>query len=368
MYEFQRGRLNFNLERLRPRETWPEKLARLMDYFKDDSQLRDVLITGGDALMSSDKSLKQVLDAVYDMALAKRRENEARPDGEKYAEITRVRLGTRLPVYLPQRITPDLAQILAAFKTRATEIGIRQFTIQTHVESPMELTPESRAAVQRLRAVGWMVTNQLVFTTSASRRGHSAKLRQVLSEVGVVPYYTFAVKGHMENQHNYAPIARLVQEGAEEKVFGLVPEKYHDSLRKFPEQTEVLVEDMTMLRRWADLPFLATDRSVLNLPGVGKSLTFRVIGITRYGRRILEFDHDRTRDHSPIIEKMGKVVIIESKSVGEYLQQLEEIGESLDEYGSVYGYSLGQTELRMPVFEYPDYDFAVTSELSNLEV
>ncbi|NIP82771.1 MAG: hypothetical protein GWM90_27550, partial [Gemmatimonadetes bacterium] len=48
-------------------------------------------------------------------------------------------------------------------------------------------------------------------------------------------------------------------------------------------------------------------RSVLNLPAVGKSLTFRVIGITRYGRRILEFDHDRTRAHSPIIDEMGKV-------------------------------------------------------------
>jgi lysine 2,3-aminomutase len=368
MFDFQRGHLNFNLEKLRPGERWPDKLARLMDYFKNDAQLRDVLITGGDALMSSDKSLEQLLDAIYDMAVAKRADNENRPDGEKYAEITRVRLGTRLPVYLPQRITPELAEILAGFKARASEIGIRQFTIQTHFESPMELTPASRAAIQRLRSAGWIVTNQLVFTTSASRRGHTAKLRQVLSEVGVVPYYTFAVKGYMENQHSYSPIARLAQEETEEKVYGLVPEKYYDTLRKFPEQTEVLVEDMTMLRRWADLPFLATDRSVLNLPGVGKSLTFRVIGITRYGRRILEFDHDRTRAHSPIIEKMGKVVIIESKSIGEYLRQLEGIGETMDEYSGVYGYSLGQTEPRMPVFEYPPYEFEVTENFTNLEL
>jgi lysine 2,3-aminomutase len=366
MFDFQRGYLNFDLEKLKPRETWPEKLTRLMDYFKNDSQLRDVLITGGDALMSSDRSLSQLLDAVYDMAVAKRAENDNRPDGEKYAEITRVRLATRLPVYLPQRITPELTEILAGFKARASKVGIRQFIIQTHFESPMELTQESRTAIQRLRAVGWLVTNQLVFTTSASRRGHTAKLRQVLNEVGVLPYYTFAVKGYMETQHNYAPIARLTQEEEEEKVFGLVPEKYHDTLRKFPEQTELLVENMTMLRRWADLPFLATDRSVLNLPGVGKSLTFRVIGITRYGRRILEFDHDRTRAHSPIIEHLGKVVIIESKSIGEYLRQLEGIGETLDEYAGVYGYSLGQTEPRMPVFEYPPYDFEITEDLTNL--
>jgi lysine 2,3-aminomutase len=339
-----------------------------MDYFKNDSQLRDILITGGDALMSSDVSLKQVLDAIHDMAVAKREENKDRPEGEKYAEITRVRLATRLPVYLPQRITPELTEILADFKAKAAEIGIRQFTIQTHFESPMELTPESRSAVQQLRAAGWLVTNQLVFTAAASRRGHTAKLRQVLSEAGVVPYYTFALKGYMETQHNYAPIARLAQEEKEEKVFGLISEQYHDILRNFPDQTELVVEDMTMLRRRADLPFLATDRSVLNLPGVGKSLTFRVIGITRYGRRILEFDHDRTRAHSPIIEQMGKVVIIESKSIGEYLRQLEGIGEALDEYAGVYGYSLGQTEPRMPVFEYSPYEFRITEDLTNISL
>jgi lysine 2,3-aminomutase len=364
MYDFQRGHLNFDLNRLRRRRSWPEKLESLMEYFKDDSQLRDVLITGGDALMNPDAALEQLFDAILRTSEAKRKENEARPDGEKYAEITRVRLGSRLPVYLPQRVTPELVRILADFKSRATEVGIRQFIVQ----SPMELTPESRTAVQRLRSAGWMVTNQLVFTASASRRGHTAKLRQVLSEVGVVPYYTFAVKGFTENHHNYTPISRLVQEQVEEKAFGIVPEAHHDTLRKFQEETEVLVEAITMLRRWADLPFLATDRSVLNLPGVGKSLTFRVIGITRYGRRILAFDHDRTRAHSPIIEKMGKVIILESKSIREYLQQLDGFGESTDEYASIYGYSIGQTEERMPLFEYPPFDFSVTEEISNLDL
>ncbi|MBN2428537.1 MAG: KamA family protein, partial [Deltaproteobacteria bacterium] len=110
------------------------------------------------------------------------------------------------------------------------------------------------------------------------------------------------------------------------------------------------------------------DRNVLNLPGVGKSMTFRVIGITRYGRRILEFDHDPTRFHSPIIHKMGKVVIIESKSISEYLAQLEELGEDISEYEGLYGYSIGETEKRLSVFEYPEYDFKVTEEITNLEV
>ncbi len=122
------------------------------------------------------------------------------------------------------------------------------------------------------------------------------------------------------------------------------------------------------IRNEADLPFLATGRSVLNLPAVGKSLTFRVIGITRYGRRILEFDHDRTRAHSPIIDQMGKVVIIESKSISEYLQQLDEIGEDVSEYESVYGYSLGETEPRLSLYDYPGYDFDVTDEITNFEL
>jgi lysine 2,3-aminomutase len=101
---------------------------------------------------------------------------------------------------------------------------------------------------------------------------------------------------------------------------------------------------------------------------VGKSLSFRVIGITRYGRRILEFDHDSTRNHSPIIDKMGKVVIIESKPISEYLRDLKEMGEDVSEYESIWGYSLCETEPRMPIYEYPDYSFKVTSEITNLQL
>jgi len=45
-----------------------------------------------------------------------------------------------------------------------------------------------KTAVRRLLDSGWTVTNQLVFTAAASRRGHTAMLRQVLGEVGVLPY------------------------------------------------------------------------------------------------------------------------------------------------------------------------------------
>lgn len=368
MYDFQRGHLNFDLDRLQPGETWPDKLNQLMGYFENDAQLRDILVTGGDALMSSDAQLAQILDAIYRMALRKKAANERRPEGAKYAELLRVRLGSRLPAYLPQRITPELAKILREFKERASRLGVRQFVVQTHFESPMEVTPEVRDAVSRLLDAGWIVTNQLVLTTAASRRGHAAKLRQVLGEVGVLPYYTFTVKGYMENWFNFAPNARAVQEQMEEKCFGRVPGKRFDVLRTLPDAPEKMIDHIADLRERDSLPFLGTDRNVLNLPGVGKSLTFRTIGITRYGRRILEFDHDPTRRHSPIIGRMGKVIVIESKSVSEYLRHLEEIGEDASEYSDLWGYSMGVTEPRLPIFEYPEYDFRVTDSLTNLEL
>jgi len=368
MFDFQRGHLNFDLNKLKPGQKWPEKLKDLLKYFEEDTQLRDILITGGDALMSSDRTLKNMLDAVYEMARNKHNKNKERADGEKLAEIQRIRLGTRLPVYLPQRVTPELAQILGDFKKKATKIGIVQFLIQTHFESPMEITPEARIAIQRLIASGWIITNQLVFTTAASRRGHTAKLRQVLNDVGILPYYTFTVKGYMENNFSFVPNARVVQEQIEEKAIGKIESGHYHTIREFPEKAENILENIDALRRIADLPFLGTDRNVLNLPGVGKSLTFRVIGITRYGRRILEFDHDITRRHSPIINEMGKMIIIESKSILEYISQLEKLGEDPNEYDGLYGYSIGQTEPRMPIYEYPEYSFKITKELNNIEI
>lgn len=368
MFDFQRGNLNFDIEKLRPTEKWPEKLKNLLKYFEEDTQLRDILITGGDALMSSDKTLQDMLDAVYEMAKNKQEKNKKREDGDKIAEIQRIRLGSRLPAYLPQRITDQLTKILGDFKAKAKKIGISQFIIQTHFQSPMEITPEAKEAINKLIKAGWIITNQLVFSTSASRRGHTAKLRKVMNDEGILPYYTFTVKGYMENNFNYAPNARVVQEQLEEKIIGRIEKEHYETIRQFPDQAETIVNSIDELRRSADLPFLATDRNVLNLPGVGKSLTFRVVGITRYGRRILQFDHDITRRHSPIINKMGEMIIIESKSIHEYLRQLEELGEAPGEYNSLFGYSIGQTEPRIPIYEYPEYKFKITNELSSIEI
>lgn len=366
MYDFQSGHLNFNLDKLLPKETWNEKLERLLKYYEDDSQLRDILITGGDALMSSDKSLEKILTKVYEMASRKVEKNKTLPEGKKYAEMLRVRLGTRLPAYLPMRITPKLAAILKSFKEKAKEIGIKQFVIQTHFQSAMEITPETANAIKLLTSAGWTITNQLVFTTAGSRRGHSAKLRAELNNIGVINYYTFSVKGFMENSFNFATNGRAVQEQIEEKVIGKIPEAYIDEIKNFPEDPENIVENIDKLKNKADIPFLATDRNVMNLPGVGKSLTFRTIGITRDGRRILEYQYDSTRTHTPVLHDVDSVLIIESKSISKYLKQLDLLGEDSSEYDSLWGYSIGETEPRHPIYDYPEYDFELTDEYTNL--
>lgn len=368
MYDFQSERLNFQFDTLRPKETWNNKLERLMKYFEDDPQLRDILITGGDALMSRNKSLKQILNAIYDMAKRKKENNKKRPDGKKYAEIQRIRLGSRLLAYLPLRINDELVELLKEFKKKASAIGIEQFIIQTHFQSPLEVTPEAQKAIEKIISAGWLITNQLVFNVAASRRGHTAQLRKALNAMGVITYYTFTVKGFDENYAVFAPNSRSLQEGVEEKKFGTLSKQQGDELYNLLQDENKAKKSISDFLKKYDFPFLATDRNVLNLPAVGKSMTFNLVGISSTGKRILRFDHDQTRLHSPIIDEIGKVYIIENKSITAYLRELEKMGENIEDYANIWNYIEGETEPQFEVYKYPSFSFNTTNEISNLEV
>ena len=368
MYDFQSERLNFEFEALRPKESWDHKLRRLMNYFEEDTQLRDILITGGDALMSQNKTLRNMLEAVYRMACRKRRANAGRPDGEKYAELQRVRLGSRLPAYLPMRVNDELVEILREFREKASAVGVKQFIVQTHFQTPLEVTPEAEEAIRKILSAGWLITNQLVYTVAASRRGHTARLRQVLNSLGVVCYYTFSVKGFEENRAVFTPNSRSMQEQVEEKVYGRLTVGQASELDALLADGRDTAAKLRCFMRKYRLPFLATDRSVLNLPAIGKSMTFRLVGLTPEGRRILRFDHDRTRRHSPIIDRMGEIFIVESKSVAAYLRQIGKMGEDPEDYASIWAYTRGETEPRFGLYEYPGFDFGVTGRMSNLEL
>jgi len=376
MYDFQSERLNFEFENLRPKESWEKKLKRLMDYFETDTQLRDILITGGDALMSQNKTLRNILEAVYRMAVRKRKANKNRPEGEKYAELQRIRLGSRLLAYLPMRIDQELIDILKEFKEKASAIGVKQFIIQTHFQTPLEVTPEAKNAIRKILSAGWLITNQLVYTVAASRRGHTTRLRQVLNSLGVVCYYTFSVKGFNENYAVFAPNSRSMQEQQEEKIYGRMTLEQAEELYKIletkvgteEETKEDVAKQLRHFMRKHHLPFLATDRSVLNLPAIGKSMTFQLVGLTEEGKRILRFEHDGTRHHSPIIDQMGQIYIVENKSLAAYLRQLAKMGEDPEDYASIWNYTKGETEPRFSLYEYPDFPFRTTDKMSNLEI
>lgn len=160
MYDFQSKRLNFEFDTLRPKETWEKKLRRLMAYFEEDTQLRDILITGGDALMSQNKTLGNILDAVYRMAVRKRKANQERPEGEKYAELQRVRLGSRLPAYLPMRINDGLVEILRNSRKRRLPSASAS-SLSRHISKPRSksLRKLPKEYANCWRQAGSLITN-----------------------------------------------------------------------------------------------------------------------------------------------------------------------------------------------------------------
>lgn len=280
--------------------------------------------------------------------------------------MQRVRLGSRLLAYLPQRVDDGLITLLKEFKKKGLEAGITQFIIQTHFQSPLEVTPEAVKAINAITEAGWVITNQLVYNVAASRRGHTAKLRRVLNRIGVTCYYTFTVKGFTENYAIFAPNSRSMQEAHEEKSAGYLNKKQEDELYNILCNHSNTTKRVTSHGKYHNelgnkvdaflkensIPFAATDRNVLNLPAIGKSMSFNTIGITKEGKRVLQFEHDAGRKHSPIIDKMGKIYIAENKSIAAYLRELKEMGENIKDYSTIWSYTVGETEPRFKFFEY----------------
>src|SRR6184192_3154897 len=110
--------------------------ARQLDYIRRNPAIRDVLLSGGDPLLFSDDKLEHLL-----------RELRAIP----YVEF--VRIGTRIPIFLPQRITPELCAMLKKY---------HPLFVSVHSNHPRELTIEVGAALGRLADAGIPLGNQSV--------------------------------------------------------------------------------------------------------------------------------------------------------------------------------------------------------------
>jgi len=262
-------------------------IAAALDWIRDHPAIHEVLLTGGDPFSTADATLARILDGIAAIPT-----------------VERIRIGTRTPVTLPMRLTVALCDLLASYRLP----GRREVAVVTHVQSPMEVTPEVVEVVDRLRRRGVAVYNQLVFTFFASRRFEAAALRRLLRRAGIDPYYTFNTKGKDETLAYRVPIARLLQEQKEEARL---------------------------------MPGLArTDEAVYNVPGMGKNyLRARqhrdVLSILPDGARVYEY-HPWEKNVSgagPLESYVGTDV-----PILDYLQRLEAVGEDVAGYRTIWYY------------------------------
>jgi lysine 2,3-aminomutase len=139
---------------------------RQIAYIRAHPEVRDVLLSGGDPLLLSDEKLEDLL---------------TRLRGIKHVEF--LRIGTRIPVFLPQRITPELCAMLRQF---------HPLFISIHANHPRELTTEARDALARLADAGIPLGNQSVLLRGVNDDARVMKaLVHKLLMCRVRPYYIY---------------------------------------------------------------------------------------------------------------------------------------------------------------------------------
>lgn len=155
------------------------QLRTALDYVRANSEIRDVLITGGDALMLSDLTLDWLLGELHSI---------------EHVEIKRI--GTRVPVTLPMRITDELCSILAKYPP---------IYINTQFNHPKEVTEEAKKAADKLISAGVVLGNQAVLLKNINDTPDiMIRLNQELLKIRVRPYYIFHAK-HVKGTHHFIP-------------------------------------------------------------------------------------------------------------------------------------------------------------------
>lgn len=147
-----------------------------IEYIKKHPEIRDVLITGGDPLTLEDEFIDQILNQIRNI---------------KTVEI--IRIGTRMPVTLPQRITVNLINILKKYSP---------IFVNTQFNHPNEITSESIAACETLSKNGIILGNQMVFLKGINDDYYTLQLlNQFLLKSYVRPYYIFHPKNVIGTHH-----------------------------------------------------------------------------------------------------------------------------------------------------------------------
>jgi len=147
-----------------------------IQYIRDNEEIRDVLLTGGDPLTLETGSLEEVIRKLRSIP---------------HVEI--IRIGSRMPVTVPQRVTENLCDMLAEY---------HPIYLNTQVNHPKELTEEVFAACKLLSRAGIPLGNQAVLLRGINNDPHVMKcLNQELLQARIKPYYIFHAKQVIGTSH-----------------------------------------------------------------------------------------------------------------------------------------------------------------------
>jgi lysine 2,3-aminomutase len=156
--------------------TGARRIELMIDYVAQHPEIRDVIVSGGDPLSLSLNYLEKILAGL-----------RAIP----HVEI--IRFGSRVPVFLPQRIDAELCSLLEKY---------HPIWINTHFNHPNEITPESAAACDRLLRAGIPVNNQAVLLRGVNDCPYTMRdLVHGLMKIRVRPYYLYLCDQVMGAEH-----------------------------------------------------------------------------------------------------------------------------------------------------------------------
>ncbi len=160
-----------------------DRIDRAIEYIAKTPQVRDVLLSGGDALMVSDERLEYIISRLRQIP---------------HVEI--VRIGSRTPVVCPQRITDDLVNMLKKY---------HPIWLNTHFNHPQEVTKEATEACAKLANAGIPLGNQTVLLRGVNDCVYTMKkLVHELVKMRVRPYYIYQCDLSMGIEHFRTPVSK----------------------------------------------------------------------------------------------------------------------------------------------------------------
>jgi lysine 2,3-aminomutase len=158
----------------------------MLDYIRRTPQVRDVLLSGGDPLTLAPKVLENLIASLREIP---------------HVEI--VRIGSRVPVFLPMRVDDELCAMLARY---------HPLWLNIHVNHPNEITPELAAAADKLSRAGIPLGNQSVLLAGVNDCVHvQRRLVQELLRIRVRPYYLYQCDLVAGAGHFRTPVAKGIE-------------------------------------------------------------------------------------------------------------------------------------------------------------